>query len=163
MGYIENNLIVGEEVISRARLSKKAILVNLLVPTLVALTPTPIMLLMILGTGGDRQVTQLTMSGSICYFILALPALMFFYLKVLIIYLTTEVGFTNQRVILKQGLIRRVTGEVFLNALMGFALHQGIIGRILGYGSFSVGGMTFCWIDQPTRFRKEINDYITTR
>lgn len=74
---------------------------------------------------------------------------------------STEYAVTNRRVIMKSGLIRRNTFEVLLTQLETVAVHQGLFGRMLGYGIFSLtgtGGSRGTWraISNPLQFKKQI-------
>ena len=74
--------------------------------------------------------------------------------------LTTELAVTSKRVIAKFGLIRRSTIELNHNKVESFHVEQGIIGRILGFGTLIVngtgGGKTpIPNIDSPLSFRRE--------
>ena len=80
---------------------------------------------------------------------------------------TSEFGVTNKRVIVKVGLIRRNSIEVLLNKVEGIQVSQGILGRILGFGSITVGGTggtkdPFHKIDAPLEFRKKAQEQIAS-
>jgi uncharacterized membrane protein YdbT with pleckstrin-like domain len=80
---------------------------------------------------------------------------------------TSEFGITNKRVIIKVGFIRRDSLEVLLNKVEGIQVNQGILGRILGFGSIIVsrtGGTKdpFHKIDAPLEFRKRVQEQIAT-
>ena len=47
---------------------------------------------------------------------------------------------TNKRVIVKVGLMRKKTVELFLSKVESIGVEQGILGRMLGYGSIVVRG-----------------------
>ena len=75
----------------------------------------------------------------------------------------TEYAITNKRVIIKRGLIVRVVEEMNLGSIEGVNLRQGIIGRILNYGSIMISGrgtsdVQFKDIDNPVETRKKIKD-----
>lgn len=53
----------------------------------------------------------------------------------LITYLTSEFGITNKRVLIKHGFIKRISLETLLNKIEGITVQQGILGRILNYGT----------------------------
>ena len=63
-----------------------------------------------------------------------------FLLVVFVRYFTTELAFTNKRVIAKFGLISRRTVELKLNKIESVQVTQGVIGRILNYGTLIIGG-----------------------
>jgi uncharacterized membrane protein YdbT with pleckstrin-like domain len=55
-------------------------------------------------------------------------------------YKTTEVAFTNKRVIAKSGFISRQTIELNINKVESIQVNQGILGRIFNYGTIIVSG-----------------------
>ena len=89
--------------------------------------------------------------------------LLFFVIKNLITYFTTEYGITNTRVISKQGLIRRDIEEINLTSIESINVNQSIIGRILNYGTIIVSGrgtskVIFKDIDNVVEVRKLIKN-----
>ena len=89
--------------------------------------------------------------------------LLFFVIKNLITYFTTEYGITNTRVISKQGLIRRDIEEINLSSIESINVNQSIIGRILNYGTIIVSGrgtskVIFKDIDNVVEVRKLIKN-----
>jgi uncharacterized membrane protein YdbT with pleckstrin-like domain len=89
--------------------------------------------------------------------------LLFFVIKNLITYFTTEYGITNTRVISKQGLIRRDIEEINLSSIESINVNQSIIGRILNYGTIIVSGrgtskVIFKDIDNVVEVRKYIKN-----
>ncbi len=83
----------------------------------------------------------------------------------LIKYLTSEFGITNKRILIKIGFIRRSVFELLLTKVEGIQVHQGILGRLLGYGSIIVGGTgsskePFHTISAPLEFRKNVQEQI---
>lgn len=55
-------------------------------------------------------------------------------------YKTTELAFTNKRVIAKFGFISRQTVELNISKVESIQVNQGIFGRIFNYGSLVVSG-----------------------
>lgn len=55
-------------------------------------------------------------------------------------YLTTELAFTNKRVIAKFGFISRDTVEININKIESIQVNQGILGRIFDYGTLVISG-----------------------
>ena len=89
--------------------------------------------------------------------------LLFFVIKNLITYFTTEYGITNKRVISKQGLIRRDIEEINLSSIESINVNQSIIGRILNYGTIIISGrgtskVIFKDIDNVVENRKLIKN-----
>ena len=73
----------------------------------------------------------------------------------------SEFAISNKRVISKLGLIRRDVEEMNLNSIESVNIKQGIMGRILNYGSIVVSGrgsskVVFVDIDDPVSIRKKI-------
>jgi uncharacterized membrane protein YdbT with pleckstrin-like domain len=74
---------------------------------------------------------------------------------------STELAVTDRRVITKVGLIRRTTMEMNRSTVESVVVEQGILGRILDYGTIIVkgtgGGMEpLSTIDRPLDFRGKI-------
>jgi len=81
-------------------------------------------------------------------------------------YSTSEFGITNKRVLAKVGFIRRNSLEVLLSKVEGIQVNQGILGRILGFGSIVVSGTggtkdPFHKISAPLEFRRRVQEQIT--
>ncbi len=55
-------------------------------------------------------------------------------------FLITEIGVTNQRLIVKRGWVARSTDEIALRSIEQVNLQQGLIGRLLGFGQVDVHG-----------------------
>ena len=55
-------------------------------------------------------------------------------------YKTTELAFTNKRVIAKFAFISRQTVELYIPKVESIQVHQGILGRIFNYGSLIISG-----------------------
>jgi uncharacterized membrane protein YdbT with pleckstrin-like domain len=75
--------------------------------------------------------------------------------------LSTELAVTDRRVITKIGLIRRTTMEMNRSKVESVVVEQGILGRLLDYGTVIVkgtgGGMEpLSTIDRPLDFRGKI-------
>ncbi|MCX5758899.1 MAG: PH domain-containing protein [Candidatus Hydrogenedentes bacterium] len=75
--------------------------------------------------------------------------------------LSSEFAVTNKRVIWKQGIIGRMTGEMNLGKIENVQVDQSIAGRILDYGTVTLVGTggtheSFQLISAPLRFRKAI-------
>lgn len=73
--------------------------------------------------------------------------------------LTTELAITNKRTIHKTGLVWRKTNELLLSKVESINVDQGVIGRILNYGTITVSGTggaksPFKRIAAPMDFRR---------
>lgn len=76
---------------------------------------------------------------------------------------TTEIAVTTERVIYKRGMIARDIGEINIDRIEGVAVHQGIIGRIFGYGRILIRGMgvgevLLPTIADPIGFRRAVQE-----
>ena len=90
-----------------------------------------------------------------------------FLIKALLTWRTTELALTNKRVVSKWGIIRRRTIDTNLNKIEGVSFHQGIIGRVLGYGSVVIRGtggdhQPVPFIQAPEEFKKAVNTALDT-
>jgi len=63
-----------------------------------------------------------------------------FWLVAFIHYKTTELAFTNKRVIAKFGFISRQTVEININKVESIQVNQGILGRIFNFGTLIISG-----------------------
>ena len=77
---------------------------------------------------------------------------------------TDEFAITNKRVIIKTGLISRRTFEMNHSKIESVNVDQGIIGRMLGYGTIRIVGSggtkeTFSKILNPLEFRKKFQEF----
>jgi len=147
MGYVEQNLMPGEEVTYRATLHwivyAGAVLLGVLgVILLVAVSGRELAPLM--GLGGLLVV----IAGCVAFFD---------WLRVI----TSEFAVTNKRVIIKIGLIRRHTIELLLGKVESIGVDQSILGRIAGYGTIVVIGTggtkePFKSIAEPREFGRQV-------
>jgi len=74
---------------------------------------------------------------------------------------TAEFAVTNKRVLMKCGFINRRSVEIMLNKVESIAVNQGILGRVLDFGTIIVGGTggtkdPFHNIAAPLEFRQKI-------
>ncbi len=77
-------------------------------------------------------------------------------------WLFNEMAITNRRLIYKEGFISRRTTELNLTRIEAVGVEQGVIGRILGFGTVVITGSggtdnRFPWISNPMEFRRQIN------
>lgn len=145
MSYIEQNLMNGENVLYKTKLHWMKFLWAALWLLLSFLffrdsvsAPVGVVLLIISGILG---------------------------LNALVLYLTSEFGLTDKRVILKSGTIRRDSLEILLTKVESIQVNQGILGRVFGYGTLMVGGTgstknIYPKIANPFEFRKKIQEQL---
>jgi len=148
MGYVEDNLMPGEEVTYRAHLHwviyLRAILIALLglALTVAGFSRSDFSVLVYLGAA-------VLVVAAVVWFVQWVKSR------------TSEFAVTNKRVIIKVGLIRRDTLELLLNKVESIGVDQTVTGRIVGYGSIVVVGTggtreTFRNIARPLDFRKQV-------
>ena len=94
---------------------------------------------------------------------LTVRALLTLFIAPLVDRATSEFAVTNRRVIIKVGLVSRRTVELRLEKIESIGVDQGIVGRILGFGTIVVKGTggtneRFENIARPLDFRKAVND-----
>ena len=152
MGYIEHNLLVGEEVVYRARKHWKVFLLPLFF-LLASLG-------FLISSFYLNQSFALRVIGAV---LLALAILFAF--APLIEYLSSDFAVTNKRVLVKVGFIRRHSLELLLSKVEGIGVDQGIMGRIFNYGTMSVIGTggtreSFKDIAKPLEFRKQVQSRV---
>ena len=154
MGYIDKNLLADEKIVYQARLHK-----------IIFFFPVLWMVIAIsawfLIQGDEWQLAGFLIKvrnvklGVVAIF----TAMSLWYgFLVFIKYITSEFAVTDQRLMVKTGLIRRSTFELFLKRLEGIQVEQSIPGRILGYGTIlasGTGGLqdSFSMISSPLEFR----------
>jgi len=142
--YIESTLISGEKIIAEARLSLWSMWLEIVLGVLgvvllplviVFFPPLSFVLLLFFGAG------------------------LYFLIRVYLRYISTELAFTNKRVIAKFGFIRRQTIELQINKIESIQVDQGIVGRIFDYGTLIISGAgnpqaPIPGISQPMQFRQ---------
>ena len=149
MGYVEDNLMPGEEVTYRAHLHW-TIYVRAVVVALLGLA--------LAAAGFWRPDLNILAYLGAAVFVVA--AIM--WLGQWVKSRTSEFAVTNKRVIIKVGLIRRDTLELPLGKVESVGVDQSITGRIGGCGSIVVIGTggtraPFKNIARPLEFRKHVH------
>lgn len=87
-----------------------------------------------------------------------------FWIIAFIKYKTTELSFTNRRVVAKIGLIGRQTIELNINKVESLQVRQGMFGRIFDYGTLVIAGAgnpqaPISGISAPMKFRQAFMEY----
>lgn len=149
MGYVEDHLLPGEQIVHRAHLHK----IIFLLPGAIA-------------TAAAAAVGVLVYNGGTVW---ALPALALGCLPLLwtwIGYRTSEFAVTDKRVIAKVGWVQRRTLETMLGKVEGVGVDQSITARILNYGTITVTGTGgtqehFANIASPLEFRRQVQAQIS--
>ena len=141
MTYVDDNLISGETVISRADLH---------------------WFIFVKGTV-FFIISMLLIANPVGIVILAISIIIL--IDAAIKKITTELVLTNKRIIAKFGLISRQTIELNLNRVEGLNVNQGILGRIFDFGDVVISGTggkksPIKYISKPLVFRKAVNEQI---
>lgn len=114
-------------------------------------------------TSGERVECEAKLHWII---FVSFKALLTLWIAPLIEYGTSEFAITNKRIIIKVGFISRRTLEMNLSKVESVNVNQGILGRILGYGTIIVIGTggtkePFESIADPLAFRKKFQELQT--
>ena len=148
MGYVEDNLMPGEEVTYRTHL-------HWVIYVRAALLAVLGLALVVAGFWRPDFYVLAYLGAAV----LVVAAIVWFvqWVKAR----TSEFAVTNKRVIIKVGLIRRDTLELLLSKVESIGVDQGITGRIAGCGSIVVVGTggtreVFNNIASPLEFRKHV-------
>lgn len=146
MSYIDNNLLSGEKVIYRAKLH-----------WFVFIWPIIWLVLSIITLSGGEEGAAL---GGLFIILTIVTGI-----SSTISYLTSEFGITDKRILIKAGFIRRNSVEVLLKKVEGIQVNQGIIGRMLNFGTIIIGGTggtksPFKRISAPLMFRRKAQEQI---
>src|SRR4030095_3909698 len=145
MGYIEANLLPGETVVQRARLHwivfLKAVAVFVFGLGLLYFDPKLIGLI-VMAVG----------------LVMAVPPW--------ISRVSSGVGGTSKRVIIKVGVIQRRTLELLIRQVEAISVDQSLTGRMLNFGTITLTGTggvreTFHNISNPLEFRRSIQSLST--
>jgi len=161
MGYVEDNLLPNEKIFLKPKMSP-AIFV---IPFFVFLISLFLFGYSInLATKNDSALSVL--SGIIfCFsgmvFIISISVA----LIVLVRILTTELAVTNKRVIAKTGFIKRNSLDLRLTKIESVEVDQGILGRLLGYGTITLTGtggthQSFRGIVDPINTKRKITQIV---
>jgi len=155
MGYVEKVLLPGERVIYTTGLHWLVYgraFVLLAIAVLLAIFSAVKL--------ADPNLTSIAMGGLALAAFLALLGLLAF-IAAAIRRATTELAVTDQRVILKRGVIARHTIEMNRSKVESVDVDQSVLGRILSYGTVLVRGTggslePMQSISDPLRFRSHI-------
>jgi membrane protein YdbS with pleckstrin-like domain len=150
MGYVDSNLMSGETVVYRTKLHW------------IILAPAGLLAALLLAGGAVFLLyPQARLGGPVCLLAAALvivgPAVR---------YGSSEFAVTNKRVAIKVGWLHRRTLEMVLQKVESIAVDQGVMGRLLGYGTLTVHGTggtpeTFDKIRAPLEFRRYVNEQLS--
>ncbi len=149
MGYVEEHLLPGERVRYRAHLHK-----------LIYVLPGLFTLLLTLGAVW-AYLADIVLAA-VALFVVGCIPLLLTHIK----YVSSEFAVTDKRVIIKVGWIRRRTLETMLSKVEAIGVDQGIIGRLLGFGTITITGTggtkeQFPDIAHPLEFRRQVQGQVS--
>lgn len=141
MGYVDSNLLPNEHVTYRARLHR-----------IIYLLPVCVLIVALAVALASGSWIAGGILGLIGLLLLVPPWIRS---------ISSEFAVTNKRVLVKVGLVRRHSLELLLQKVEGIGVDQGILGRVLGYGTITVSGTggtreAFRMIAHPLEFRRQV-------
>lgn len=150
MSYLDDHLLAGERIVYRARLHWTIFLSSIVV------------VLLGIGLGILLQVVEPAYS----FAGLALAGVgLLLAIGPAVRYVTSEFAVTDKRVLGKVGFVERESDETLLSKIEAIAVDQGVLGRILGFGTVTITGTggtqeMFPRISEPLEFRRKIQSQI---
>ncbi len=152
MSYVESNLISGEQVLYKTGLHWIVLLLPAFFGALLGLVGLPLLFAEGMRTAG------------ISFLIIAALLVLYGYMA----RKATEMAVTNKRIVIKVGLLSRRTFELLLSKVESIGVEEGLIGRIMGYGSVVVRGTggtpePFKNVAHPLEFRRQVQQRVEER
>jgi uncharacterized membrane protein YdbT with pleckstrin-like domain len=160
MGYVEQNLISGEEIAYRSGLHWIVLLRSMVVAALLGLLGVAMLV-------EDSQVKDEQARQAVSAFgVVAIVIGAIYLLAAMIRRSGAEFAVTNKRVIFKTGVMRRSSEELFLNKVESITVNEGMLGRALNYGTINVRGTggtlePFHKIAHAQEFRRHVQEQIS--
>jgi uncharacterized membrane protein YdbT with pleckstrin-like domain len=161
MSYIEDNLMPNERVLFKAHIHPAVFL-----PSIFSFLFSILFVIYTrsLNNQDNSSISGLITSG-ICVSVFFFLYSIWLGLKALIIFLTSEFGVTNRRVIAKTGFIRRHTVEMLLSKIESISVNQNVLGRLLNFGTVTVVGTggtkeSLRGISDPIEIRKKVTQIV---
>ena len=160
MGYVDKNLISGEQVAYRSGLHWVVLLRSIVVAA--ALGLLGVVMLVEASQVKGTQYQQIVYAAGVAAILLGAIDL----LAGMIRRSGAEFAVTNKRVIFKTGVMRRSSEEIFLNKVESVTVNEGMLGRALDYGTINVRGTggtlePFHKIAHAQEFRRHIQEQIS--
>jgi uncharacterized membrane protein YdbT with pleckstrin-like domain len=155
MSYVEKNLIPGERVLYQTGLHWAVLVVPFTIGTVIGLIGIVMLVSALAVKGGDLLTEALffVLFATACFGLAVLSKK------------AVEMAVTNKRILIKKGLLSRRTFELLLGKVESIGVEEGILGRILGYGTVVVRGTggtpePFKVIAHPLEFRRQVQQQI---
>lgn len=172
MSYVDQNLMSGEQVLYRTRMhwfGPVALALRIVLWVILWFVAAPLLLAFFAENLPDSRAAGESLLAINWMITLFFGAVIVGLLLALVLQLTalftTEFAVTDKRVLAKMGSLRVKTIELFLSQVEGIMVEQGILGRLMGYGTLVVtgtGGMKtpFPNIAHADEFRKKVRERI---
>lgn len=150
MSYLDDHLLAGERIVYRARLHWT------IFATAIGVVLLGVALAIVLGIyQPDYWYAGAALAG-IGLLLAIRPAIR---------YASSEFAVTDKRVVAKLGFIERESLETLLSKVEAIGVDQGIVGRMLGYGTITITGTggteeSFPRISDPLEFRRQIQSQV---
>jgi uncharacterized membrane protein YdbT with pleckstrin-like domain len=150
MSYLDDHLLDGERIVYRARLHWTIFTVPIVVVLL----------------GIALSIVLWMYEPAYWYLGLILAAVgLLLAIGPLINYTSSDFAVTNKRVLSKTGFIERESDETLLSKVEAVSVDQGVLGRVLGFGTVKITGSggtedSFPRIAQPLEFRRQIQNQV---
>ena len=163
MGYIEKNLVPGETVLYKTRLHWIVLVWPLISGLLLAAAG-----LALLVGGVEVHAKGIADSAVTIVAVLLFLTAVVLVSGGLIRRNATEIAVSNQRVLIKTGLLARKSIEVMLAKVESIGVEESAAGRMFGFGTVIVRGTggtfeTFNRISHPNEFRRQVQQQIGSR
>lgn len=148
MSYVDQNLMPQESIVYRTKLHWVIYLSSFVFFAISAL--------IFIGTHGHHHIKG---GGHAALLFLAIGVVLF--LIRMVKSNSSEFAVTNKRVMIKIGVFQRHSVEVLLSKVESIGVDQGVLGKMLGYGTIIVLGTggtkePFIQVNDPLEFRRQV-------
>ena len=153
MSYLDDHLLAGERIAYRARVHWS------IFATAIGVVVLGIALAIVLSAYAPNYWPVGAALAGIGLLLAIGPAIR---------YASSEFAVTDKRVVAKLGFIERESLETLLSKIEAIGVDQGIVGRVLGYGTITITGTggteeSFPRIADPLEFRRQIQSQVVAQ
>ena len=158
MSYVDKNLIPGESALYRTGLHWIVLVWPIFLALLFGVPGLAILVISVVVRQNSAGPVRIE---GLLFLILGVTAGLIGFLK----RSATEMAVTNKRVVVKTGIVSRRTYEILLSKVESIHVEEGLLGRMLGYGSVVVRGTggtpeLFRQIARPLELRRQVHHQI---
>jgi uncharacterized membrane protein YdbT with pleckstrin-like domain len=156
MSYVESNLISGEKVLYRTGLHWVVLVAPIIVGAFFGL---PGLVVLVAGVASKDGAPAAW--GGLMMVLIAVACVGYAVLRKR----SVEMAVTNRRAIIKGGILSRRSFEVLLSKVESIGVEEGLLGRMLGYGTVVVRGTggspePFKNVAHPLEFRRQVQQQV---